>query len=50
MVERDLAKVEVASSSLVSRSNFKGVGSLHSAVGGRVIELPTAKYKLPTFL
>ena len=27
VVERDLAKVEVASSTLVSRSNLSGVGS-----------------------
>ena len=34
MVERDLAKVEVASSTLVSRSNLQEVGSSQNAVGG----------------
>ena len=45
MVERDLAKVEVASSTLVSRSSFQEVGSLQSAVGS-VIE--TAACQVPT--
>jgi hypothetical protein len=34
VVERDLAKVEVASSTLVSRSNLQEVGSSQNAVGG----------------